>query len=580
MHVSEPPRSADPPEIPASPPLPSHFLLPRKRSTGSANQMLGIINQNLWSEAFRHSAAITIRASPPSRFPAPSTVAMQPCARLSGLCGLAALVAGLVAISFLATHASAAADLCANEDCGEGTCAVDVDNDIPLCVCKDGLVFDDDHKTCVADPCTDGVCGLEASCTTLGPADFLCNCNKEGFAFNEADKTCFAPLARTTVALKATGYGLRDAFFLSPLPPEQASASGTMACGNLDIMLEGSTTITAVWNASNPTSPMDDAPSNAMCKSLSFYAESFCKEKLGFTIARPVKKGSSYPVTKKTVKGIKSLLSVGCEITMCENDCGTARCVVKEGQPQCQCPEGLVFNAAKKSCLDPSLPPRRAGAIVRFHAVAMARKHKSVANTADLWPRDLNAIPYIAWMNKPAGPLPEGAPGAGDTSFEAPRDVPTRGPRDADRDADDDEDAPEEAQPATPAPRRGRATAAAENKTAAKGGEPPRAAAKTRNLHPVKRSVWSFRENTIFVAACWFMKDELGPLLGKHGSPYWARLVRHLEQENPGWVRGMNALQKEWRNLVTMFKQIKKGQKASGKGAVCKPPWYPYMELF
>ncbi|CAI5967468.1 unnamed protein product [Closterium sp. NIES-65] len=29
-----------------------------------------------------------------------------------------------------------------------------------------------------------------------------------------------------------------------------------------------------------------------------------------------------------------------------------------------------------------------------------------------------------------------------------------------------------------------------------------------------------------------------------------------------------------------MYKQIKKGEKASGKGAVCKPHWYPYMALF
>ncbi|CAI5500433.1 unnamed protein product [Closterium sp. Naga37s-1] len=271
----------------------------------------------------------------------------------------------------------------------------------------------------------------------------------------------------------------------------------------------------------------------------------------------------------------------------------------------------------------------------------MARKRKSVASSVDLCPRELDEIPYIAWMNKqiaagrkPAGPLPEGAPGARDTSFEAPRDVPTRGRRhadrvassrvnddaafyndddaadsdyecdeachddadsgeeqdkgmspsedevDADEDADDDEDAPEEAQPASPAPRRGRASAAAGTKTAAKGGEPPRAAAKTRNLHPVKRSVWSPRENTIFVAARWFMKDEVGPLLGKQGSQYWARLARHLEKENPGWVRGVNALQKQWRNLVNMYKQIKKGEKASGKGAVCKPHWYPYMALF
>ncbi|CAI5482329.1 unnamed protein product [Closterium sp. Yama58-4] len=322
---------------------------------------------------------------------------MKPCARLSGLCGLAALVAGVVAISFLATLASAAADPCASMDCGEATCYFDeevgafcdckngfefvkdqktcvdpcpkmdcgeatckIDVDFGAnCVCKDGLVFDDNHKTCV-DPCAGGVCGVEASCHALAPTEFLCLCHKRGYSFNDADKTCFAPLARTTV--QARGYGVGSAVFLSPLPAEQASASGTIVCGNLEVMLQGSATITAVWNASNFASPMDDAPSNAMCKSLSFYGESYCTKKLGFTIARPAKKGSSYPVTKKTVKGIKSLLSVGCEITLCENDCGTAKCVVKEGQPQCQCPEGLVFNAAKKLCLDPSLsPPRRAG---------------------------------------------------------------------------------------------------------------------------------------------------------------------------------------------------------------------------
>ncbi|CAI5965279.1 unnamed protein product [Closterium sp. NIES-64] len=289
----------------------------------------------------------------------------------------------------------------------------------------------------------------------------------------------------------------------------------------------------------------------------------------------------------------------------------------------------------------PLVPMHVHPSMVFFHAIAMARKRKSVASSVDLCPRDLDEIPYIAWMNKqiaagrkPAGPLPEGAPGARDTSFEAPRDVPTRGRRhadwvassrvnddaafyndddaadsdynecdeacdddadsgeeqdkgmspsedevDADEDADDDEDAPEEAQPASPAPRCGRASAAAGTKTAAKGGEPPRAAAKTRNLHPVKRSVWSPRKNTIFVAARWFMEDELGPLLGKQGSQYWAHLARHLE-ENPGGVRGVNALQKQWRNLVNMYKQIKKGEKASGKGAVCKPHWYPYMALF
>ncbi|CAI6009520.1 unnamed protein product [Closterium sp. NIES-65] len=255
----------------------------------------------------------------------------------------------------------------------------------------------------------------------------------------------------------------------------------------------------------------------------------------------------------------------------------------------------------------------------------MARKRKSAAEAANVCPRDLNEIPYIAWMNKqlsagrkPSGPQPVGTPSRGDTSYQAPRDVPTRGRRDADwvassrspevntygvedDDADyneeadgtddeadsreeddkgmsdsdaiadgddtktDDEDAPEESQPATPPVCRGPAKAAPGVKNAAKGGEPPRRAPKIRDPMPVKRSPL---ESTILVAARWFTKDELEPLLGKQGSQYWARLVRHLEAENPGWVRGVNAVQKQWRNLVSMFKQLQKADKASGNGVV------------
>ncbi|CAI5478862.1 unnamed protein product [Closterium sp. Yama58-4] len=146
----------------------------------------------------------------------------------------------------------------------------------------------------------------------------------------------------------------------------------------------------------------------------------------------------------------------------------------------------------------------------------------------------------------------------------------------SDSDAEsDDEDAPEESLPATPPVRRGPAKAAPGDKNAAKGGEPPRRAPKTREPMSVKRSVWSPTESTILVAARWFMKDELGPLLGKQGSQYWARLVRHIETENPGWVRGVNAVQKQWRNLVSMYKQLQKADKASGNGVVSPPPVSP-----
>ncbi|CAI6005672.1 unnamed protein product [Closterium sp. NIES-65] len=264
---------------------------------------------------------------------------------------------------------------------------------------------------------------------------------------------------------------------------------------------------------------------------------------------------------------------------------------------------------------------------------AMARKRKSAAEAASATPRDLTEIPYIAWMHKqlssgrkPTGPQPWDTPSRGDTSYQAPRDVPTCGRRNADRvassrspdattydegeddadyneeayctddDADsgeepdkgmsdsdaesDDDDAIKESQPATPPVRRGRGKAGPGEKGATVGGEPPRRPPKTREPMPVKCSVWSPTESTILVAARWFMKDELEPLLGKQGSQYWARLVRHIESENEGWVRGVHAVQKQWRNLVQMYKQLHKADKASGNGVVCKPPWWQYMVLF
>ncbi|CAI5995437.1 unnamed protein product [Closterium sp. NIES-65] len=124
---------------------------------------------------------------------------------------------------------------------------------------------------------------------------------------------------------------------------------------------------------------------------------------------------------------------------------------------------------------------------------------------------------------------------------------PDKGMSDSEEDgegdkSEDEDDAPEESLPAASNTRAGRAKPAAPAKTASKGGDPPRRAPKTRNHMPVKRSVWSLLESTIFVAARWFMEDELESLLGKQGSQYWARLINHLEKENPGWVRGVNAV--------------------------------------
>ncbi|CAI5967204.1 unnamed protein product [Closterium sp. NIES-65] len=86
-------------------------------------------------------------------------------------------------------------------------------------------------------------------------------------------------------------------------------------------------------------------------------------------------------------------------------------------------------------------------------------------------------------------------------------------------------------------------------------------------------------ESTIFAAAKWFLKEELEPLKGKQGTQYWARLLAHIKESNLGWIRGVNALQKQWRNLIVLWREYKKADEGSGNGSVEKPPWYPYVDL-
>ncbi|CAI5970335.1 unnamed protein product [Closterium sp. NIES-64] len=75
------------------------------------------------------------------------------------------------------------------------------------------------------------------------------------------------------------------------------------------------------------------------------------------------------------------------------------------------------------------------------------------------------------------------------------------------------------------------------------------------------------------------MKEELEPLKGKQRTQYWARLLAHIKESNPGWCRGVNALQKQWRNLMLLWREYKRADGGSGNGSVEKPPWYPYLEL-
>ncbi|CAI5482317.1 unnamed protein product [Closterium sp. Yama58-4] len=110
--------------------------------------------------------------------------------------GLSALVAGLVAISFLATHANAAfaANACARVKCGsKASCTFNRDG-TPYCLCNDGtLNFNETDKTCY-NACAKKKCGPEAVCKHMAPipnspAECIC---PNGKIYNDKDKKCYA----------------------------------------------------------------------------------------------------------------------------------------------------------------------------------------------------------------------------------------------------------------------------------------------------------------------------------------------------------------------------------------------------
>ncbi|CAI7812925.1 unnamed protein product [Closterium sp. NIES-53] len=249
-------------------------------------------------------------------------------------------------------------------------------------------------------------------------------------------------------------------------------------------------------------------------------------------------------------------------------------------------------------------------------------------------PNDLNEIPYIRWMNQqiangrhPTGLSASVAPDPQGYSAQTPRAGPSRMRRQPTRSAavqrsvyeleeeesdseyrgdavgtDDDDDeeddlgmsedeevdnedddvVEEETQPVTPPPKRNasKTTGVVKRKGKAPVEEPQPEPCKKRSTAPRVKSMWSDRESTIFVAARWFTKDEFQPLKGKQGTQYWACLLAHIKEENPGWIRGINALQKQWRNLMLLWKEYKWGDGGSGNASVEKPPWWPYMELY
>ncbi|CAI7829483.1 unnamed protein product [Closterium sp. NIES-54] len=145
----------------------------------------------------------------------------------------------------------------------------------------------------------------------------------------------------------------------------------------------------------------------------------------------------------------------------------------------------------------------------------------------------------------------------------------------------DEDDVGEEAQHVSQPPKRSAARASGTNKGKGKAAPPPprQEPRKKRSAAPVERGLWSDKESTIFAASKWFMKEELESLKGKQGTQYWVRLLAHIKESNPGWCKGVNALQKQWRNLTLTWREYKRGDEGSGHGLVEKPPWYPYLEL-
>ncbi|CAI6003578.1 unnamed protein product [Closterium sp. NIES-65] len=265
---------------------------------------------------------------------------MDRCGRPSAA-GLVALVAGLAAISLLATQASA--DACATVDCGLDAYCSAADDGSTECLCGViGYAFNEATKTCI-DPCPSVQCPEKAECVARGGKG-ECECELGYIMQNGA---CTDGLLQTGVEVEGLNY-LSLLTFESPVP--MAQATGATACTNVSDPGGSNTRITVEW-----TSIGVYTVGNGMCKSVSFHADPVCADKPGLTIARPglTKVGGFFPVTTRTVKAAPPQ-SVSCEITTCHKDCGSAECVVKGGVSQCKCPWSFVFDDALKRCTNKS----------------------------------------------------------------------------------------------------------------------------------------------------------------------------------------------------------------------------------
>ncbi|CAI5969934.1 unnamed protein product [Closterium sp. NIES-65] len=134
--------------------------------------------------------------------------------------GVGALVAGLVALSLLATQASA--DECFGLDCGFKDCLLNtfgqpvcidsgeewnpdaclsqnlfcgeaecvVQDGTTRCQCKEGFVLQKDTYKCIADVCYKYDCGTAASCSVGGDGTPKCSCNVKGLIYDNEKRTC------------------------------------------------------------------------------------------------------------------------------------------------------------------------------------------------------------------------------------------------------------------------------------------------------------------------------------------------------------------------------------------------------
>ncbi|CAI5526327.1 unnamed protein product [Closterium sp. Naga37s-1] len=245
--------------------------------------------------------------------------------RLSGLCGLVALVAGLVSISFLATHASAADVSVPTRHSREAS----------LAVMECGWVGE---MWSVGEKWSVGGWVMECSPSTAddagaarqrqlrqGPeaqahllqtwAQPLPVSSLPPHLPHLPPSTPFprltgrsVPLLRTTLELQGNsrlggrnrkrGKAKRQQkqkLTFSTIGPADA-LGGSSACSDLTSSIAGSAKITVVWRASKFA-----AAGDGMCYALNFYSGTGCSGQATLTIVRPARTGVAFPVTKRCV---------------------------------------------------------------------------------------------------------------------------------------------------------------------------------------------------------------------------------------------------------------------------------------